>query len=150
MEKNGNKNVVFLDSVSTLGLEHSHEGLADLLKKQNVEVVIVGGIGQGAIDGLKFIKKVFSLIMRYIISIRSYSDAKELITKMEQKTSPFQGGCYFVPVPPFIFQQLMYYHTVLGAFTIVVDKGFSKGDSTVANELRVRRTEWIHTAVLWL
>jgi len=70
MEKNGNKNVVFLDSVSTLGLEHSHEGLADLLKKQNVEVVIVGGIGQGAIDGLKFIKKVFSLIMRYIISVR--------------------------------------------------------------------------------
>ncbi|MHB9094519.1 MAG: NifB/NifX family molybdenum-iron cluster-binding protein [Eubacteriales bacterium] len=46
-------NVLFHENISTLGLQHMHEGLADLLKKQRVEVVIVGGIGQGAIEGLE-------------------------------------------------------------------------------------------------
>ena len=46
-------NVLFVENISTAGLEHMHEGLADLLKKREVEVVIVGGIGQGAIDGLE-------------------------------------------------------------------------------------------------
>lgn len=46
------QNIHVLDSVSAAGIQHRHEGLADLLQKQEVEVVIVGGIGQGAIDGL--------------------------------------------------------------------------------------------------
>lgn len=47
-----NQNIIFVDSVSTQNLQHNHGGLANLLKSQNVEVVIVGGIGQGALDGL--------------------------------------------------------------------------------------------------
>lgn len=39
--------------VSTETLQHNHEGLAALLKNEGVSVVITGGIGQGAIDGLK-------------------------------------------------------------------------------------------------
>lgn len=46
------QNIHVLESVSAIGLQNRHEGLADLLQKQEVEVVIVGGIGQGAIDGL--------------------------------------------------------------------------------------------------
>ncbi len=42
-----------VDTVSTTGLQHKHEGIADFLKGLGVEVVIVGGIGQGAIDGLE-------------------------------------------------------------------------------------------------
>jgi len=47
------QNIVFVDSVSTQNLQHNHGGLAELLKRQGVEVVIVGGIGQGAVAGLE-------------------------------------------------------------------------------------------------
>ncbi len=49
---NGNQ-VVGINTVSASGLQHQHEGIADFLKNQDVEVVIVGGIGQGAISGLE-------------------------------------------------------------------------------------------------
>lgn len=39
--------------VSAEALQHNHGGLAALLKDEGVSVVITGGIGQGAIDGLK-------------------------------------------------------------------------------------------------
>ncbi len=39
--------------VSAAGLQHKHEGLAGLLKEQGVEVVIVGGIGAGALQSLE-------------------------------------------------------------------------------------------------
>lgn len=48
-----NRNIVLVDSVSTNTLQHNHSGLAVFLKSQGVEVVIVGGIGQGAVDGLQ-------------------------------------------------------------------------------------------------
>lgn len=39
--------------VDSEALQHNHGGLASLLKDEGVSVVITGGIGQGAIDGLK-------------------------------------------------------------------------------------------------
>lgn len=48
-----NNNIVMVDTISTNTLQHNHGGLAELLKSQGVEVVIVGGIGQGAVDGLE-------------------------------------------------------------------------------------------------
>lgn len=42
-----------VEEVSTVELAHQHEGLADLLVKKGVSLVIVGGIGGGAITGLK-------------------------------------------------------------------------------------------------
>ena len=45
--------VTNIETVSAAGLQHQHEGIADFLKKQGVEIVIVGGIGQGAISGLE-------------------------------------------------------------------------------------------------
>lgn len=48
-----NQNIILLDSVSTDALQHNHGGLAEFLKRQGVEVVIVGGIGAGAVAGLE-------------------------------------------------------------------------------------------------
>lgn len=45
--------VVDKKEVSAEALQHNHGGLASLLKEEGVSVVITGGIGQGAIDGLK-------------------------------------------------------------------------------------------------
>ena len=53
IEIDNNNEVVQVDTAATTGLQHKHEGIADFLKEQGVEVVIVGGIGQGAIDGLE-------------------------------------------------------------------------------------------------
>lgn len=39
--------------VSAADLQHNHSGLAGLLKDQNVDVVILGGIGPGAIEALE-------------------------------------------------------------------------------------------------
>ncbi len=41
------------EEVSTVQLAHQHEGLADMLVKKGVTQVITGGIGAGAISGLK-------------------------------------------------------------------------------------------------
>lgn len=48
-----NQDIVFAESVSTDTLQHNHSGLAELLKNKGVEVVIVGGIGPGAVSGLE-------------------------------------------------------------------------------------------------
>ena len=40
------------EEVSTAELAHQHEGLADMLVKKGVTVVITGGIGGGALAGL--------------------------------------------------------------------------------------------------
>ena len=48
----GNK-VTNKKEVSAEALQHNHGGLAALLKDEGVSVVITGGIGQGAIEGLK-------------------------------------------------------------------------------------------------
>lgn len=45
--------VINKKEVSSEALQHNHGGLAALLKDEGVSVVITGGIGQGAIDGLK-------------------------------------------------------------------------------------------------
>jgi predicted Fe-Mo cluster-binding NifX family protein len=46
------KKVVNVEEVSTVELAHQHQGLADLLLNNGVSVVITGGIGPGAINGL--------------------------------------------------------------------------------------------------
>lgn len=42
-----------IEEVSTVELAHQHDSLADLLVKKGVTLVITGGIGGGAIAGLK-------------------------------------------------------------------------------------------------
>jgi predicted Fe-Mo cluster-binding NifX family protein len=46
------KKVLNIEEISTAELTHQHKGLADLLARQGATVVITGGIGGGAIDGL--------------------------------------------------------------------------------------------------
>lgn len=53
IEIDENKKVTGVETVSTVGLEHQHAGIAKFLKGQGVETVIVGGIGPGAIEGLE-------------------------------------------------------------------------------------------------
>lgn len=50
---NNDQSIVIADSISTQELQHNHTGLAEFLKRQGVEVVIVGGIGPGAVEGLE-------------------------------------------------------------------------------------------------
>lgn len=45
--------IVSVETVSASGFQHSHEGLTGLLKQHGVEVVIVGGIGPGALEALE-------------------------------------------------------------------------------------------------
>jgi len=47
------KKIISVDEISAVELAHQHEGLADLLVKNGATVVITGGIGGGAISGLK-------------------------------------------------------------------------------------------------
>lgn len=53
IELDNDKKIVKVEDVEAAGLQHHHEGLAGLLKDQGVEVVIVGGIGAGAINALE-------------------------------------------------------------------------------------------------
>lgn len=53
VEISSNNQVTGVETVSAAGLQHSHDGLAGLLKKEGVEVVIVGGIGPGALEALE-------------------------------------------------------------------------------------------------
>ncbi|KOF56525.1 MULTISPECIES: NifB/NifX family molybdenum-iron cluster-binding protein [Clostridium] len=55
-----NDKIEKLEEVSTVELAHQHEGLADLLAKHNVDVVITGGIGSGALEALR--SKGFKII----------------------------------------------------------------------------------------
>lgn len=41
-----------VELLSATGLEHQHEGLANMFKRNGVEVLICGGIGGGMINGL--------------------------------------------------------------------------------------------------
>ena len=47
------KKIVNTEEISAIELAHQHQGLADLLVKHGATVVITGGIGGGAISGLK-------------------------------------------------------------------------------------------------
>ena len=47
------KKILNFEEVSSAELTHQHEGLADLLVNKGATVVITGGIGEGAINGLK-------------------------------------------------------------------------------------------------
>ncbi|WP_373898915.1 NifB/NifX family molybdenum-iron cluster-binding protein [Haloimpatiens sp. FM7315] len=52
--------IVNIKEVSTETLQHNHEGLAEFLNNEGVEVVITGGIGEGAYKPL--IEKGFKVI----------------------------------------------------------------------------------------
>ena len=41
-----------VEVLSATGLEHQHEGLANMFKRYGVEVLVCGGIGGGMINGL--------------------------------------------------------------------------------------------------
>ncbi|AET69064.1 hypothetical protein Desor_3583 [Desulfosporosinus orientis DSM 765] len=43
----------FVELLSSTGLQHQHEGLANMFKNKGVEVLVCGGIGGGMINGLK-------------------------------------------------------------------------------------------------
>lgn len=53
IEIGNNNQIISVDTVSVLGLQRKHEGIADFLKDMGVEVVLVGGIGPGAINALE-------------------------------------------------------------------------------------------------
>ena len=48
-----NKKIIQVEVVSASELAHQHQGLAELLVGHGATVVITGGIGGGAFDGLK-------------------------------------------------------------------------------------------------
>ena len=50
-EIEGNQ-VRIVELLSATGLQHQHEGLANMFKRNGVEVLVCGGIGGGMIDGL--------------------------------------------------------------------------------------------------
>lgn len=56
IETDNNNNIVNVEDLQADELQHQHEGLAGLLKGQGVEVVIVGGIGAGALDALEAVE----------------------------------------------------------------------------------------------
>lgn len=41
-----------VELLSTIGLQHQHEGLANMFKRNGIEVLVCGGIGGGMINGL--------------------------------------------------------------------------------------------------
>lgn len=41
-----------IDILSAIGLQHQHEGLASMFKRNGIETVVCGGIGGGMINGL--------------------------------------------------------------------------------------------------
>ncbi|MDP4126531.1 MAG: NifB/NifX family molybdenum-iron cluster-binding protein [Bacillota bacterium] len=41
-----------VEELSSIGLQHQHEGLANMFKRNGVEVLVCGGIGGGMINGL--------------------------------------------------------------------------------------------------
>jgi len=41
-----------VEYLSATGLQHQHEGLADMFKRNGVDVLVCGGIGGGMINGL--------------------------------------------------------------------------------------------------
>lgn len=55
-----NKKIETVKEISTIELMHKHEGLADMLVNNQVNVVITGGIGAGALTALE--EKGFEII----------------------------------------------------------------------------------------
>lgn len=64
-----------IKEISTETLQHNHGGLAQLLVSEGVSLVIVGGIGKGALDalkenGLEIIRgasgKIYDIIQAYL------------------------------------------------------------------------------------
>lgn len=55
-----NNEIKDISEISTEMLQHNHKGLADFLEKENINVIITGGIGQGAYKPL--IEKGFKVI----------------------------------------------------------------------------------------
>jgi Uncharacterized conserved protein len=49
------KEARFVELLSASGLQHQHEGLASMFKRNGVDVLVCGGIGGGMINGLKAI-----------------------------------------------------------------------------------------------
>ena len=49
------KEARFVELLSVSGLQHQHEGLASMFKRNGVDVLVCGGIGGGMINGLKAI-----------------------------------------------------------------------------------------------
>lgn len=47
------KKIQNIEEISSAELAHQHQGLSDLLVAQGTTVVITGGIGEGAINGLQ-------------------------------------------------------------------------------------------------
>lgn len=47
------KQVRKVELLSATGLQHQHEGLAEMFKRNGVDVLVCGGIGGGMINGLK-------------------------------------------------------------------------------------------------
>jgi predicted Fe-Mo cluster-binding NifX family protein len=47
------KKIVNVEEISAVELAHEHKGLADMLVRQGATIVITGGIGSGAIEGLQ-------------------------------------------------------------------------------------------------
>jgi len=43
----------YVELLSSTGLQHQHEGLANMFKSKGVEALVCGGIGGGMINGLK-------------------------------------------------------------------------------------------------
>lgn len=43
----------FVEVLSSTGLQHQHEGLANMFKNKGIETLVCGGIGGGMINGLK-------------------------------------------------------------------------------------------------
>lgn len=46
------KEARFVELLSASGLQHQHEGLANMFKRNGVDVLVCGGIGGGMINGL--------------------------------------------------------------------------------------------------
>ncbi|OAA93448.1 NifB/NifX family molybdenum-iron cluster-binding protein [Clostridium coskatii] len=73
-----NNKIGNVEEVSTVQLAHQHEGLANLLVKHNVDLVITGGIGGGALMGLQQcgLKVIKGASGEYRDVVQSYIDGK--------------------------------------------------------------------------
>lgn len=47
------KKIINIEEISSAELAHNHQGLSNLLAEKGATIVITGGIGEGAVNGLK-------------------------------------------------------------------------------------------------
>lgn len=68
------KKVMKIEEISSAEFAHQHQGLADLLVKHGTNVVITGGIGEGAITGLQHngLRVIRGASGEYINAIEEY------------------------------------------------------------------------------